>query len=146
MVQAYFSKQNQKLLKEYGHEVLSLPPYNCDLNPIEHIWNLIKQRVADKNVEQYESKIKGLTMAVIASITPYDWKKQINHIKRFEQKFWSREVTNEHELNDFIIQINPESDNSDDSQSSCSEGEEDVDMGVTPLSDDDPCEGTSSCG
>ena len=25
------------LVKEYGHEVLRLPPYHCDLNPIERI-------------------------------------------------------------------------------------------------------------
>ena len=26
-----------ELIKSYGHEVLRLPPYHCDLNPIERI-------------------------------------------------------------------------------------------------------------
>lgn len=28
-----------EMLKEHGHEVLRLPPYHCDLNPIELIWS-----------------------------------------------------------------------------------------------------------
>lgn len=57
------------IFNSQGFEVLRLPPYNCDLNPIEYIWNLIKRRVADKNVEQLESQIESLTLEAIASIT-----------------------------------------------------------------------------
>ena len=28
--------------KEMGHEVLRLPPYHCELNPIELIWGIMK--------------------------------------------------------------------------------------------------------
>ena len=34
------------LLDEYGIYVLRLPPYHCDLNPIEKIWSVRKQHVA----------------------------------------------------------------------------------------------------
>ncbi|CAG4974205.1 unnamed protein product [Colias eurytheme] len=69
-------------LAEHGHEVVRLPPYNCDLNPIEYIWNLVKQRVSDKNVEQLESRIETITLEALQSITPDDWKKEVNHVKK----------------------------------------------------------------
>lgn len=79
-----------KLLRESGHEVLRLPPYQCDLNPIEYIWNIMKQRIADKNVEQSERHIESLTRQAIQSITPTDWKKQINHVDRLRQEYWEK--------------------------------------------------------
>ncbi|XP_040079463.1 uncharacterized protein LOC120850859 [Ixodes scapularis] len=33
-----------------GHTVLMLPPYHCELNPIELIWARVKQEVASKNI------------------------------------------------------------------------------------------------
>ena len=38
-----------EFLKKKGHEVLRLPPYHCDLNPIEFIWGILKNRVAINN-------------------------------------------------------------------------------------------------
>ena len=39
-----------KLAKEYGYEILRLPPYHPDLNPIELIWSQIKSYVARNNI------------------------------------------------------------------------------------------------
>lgn len=38
-----------KLFEAEGHAVLRLPPYHPDLNPIENIWGILKNVVADKN-------------------------------------------------------------------------------------------------
>ncbi|XP_041968549.1 uncharacterized protein LOC121725590 [Aricia agestis] len=52
------------------------PPYHCDLNPIEYIWNLLKQRAVDKNVSQSEKEIEKLTRdAIIPSHLPTGKKK-----------------------------------------------------------------------
>lgn len=32
-----------------GHEVVRLPPYHCQYNPIELIWAHVKSKVAEKN-------------------------------------------------------------------------------------------------
>lgn len=32
-----------ELLKAHGHLVMCLPPYHCDLNPIEFCWAQVKQ-------------------------------------------------------------------------------------------------------
>lgn len=49
-----------KLLADNSHGAVRLPPHSCDLNPIEYIWNLVKQRVTENNVEQLEGKIESL--------------------------------------------------------------------------------------
>lgn len=125
------------LLADHGHETLRLPPYNCDLNPIEYVWNLVKQRVAEKNVDQLEKKIEDLTRAAIASITVEDWQKQINHVKKLENDYWKREVTNEEDIENFIISIGLNSESESDSYVSDDYNEVDGAMsGIKELSDD----------
>lgn len=38
------------MIRDAGHEVLRLPPYNPDLNPIEMVWATVKQYLATINV------------------------------------------------------------------------------------------------
>lgn len=40
-----------EMFKKNNHDVLRLPPYHPDLNPIEMVWAAIKGHVAAKNVE-----------------------------------------------------------------------------------------------
>lgn len=80
-----------ELLKQHGHEVLRLRPYHCDTNPIECIWNLTKQRTADRNIDQSERQIETLTKEAIASITTEDWRKEINHVERLEKQYWDND-------------------------------------------------------
>ena len=39
----------ERVAKEYGHEILRLPPYHCELNPIELAWAAEKNYVAGEN-------------------------------------------------------------------------------------------------
>ena len=39
-------KVMETVAKEYGHEILHLPPYHCELNPIELAWAAEKTRRA----------------------------------------------------------------------------------------------------
>lgn len=111
-----------ELMREHGHEVLRLPPYHCDLNPIEYVWNLIKQRVADKNIDQFESQIEHLTKDAIQSITASDWKKEVNHIERLESEYWETDRLGEIQQREFIISLGGEDSSSE------SESEDDADL------------------
>jgi transposase len=39
-----------QLIRGHGHEVLRLPPYHPELNPIELIWSQLKSIVRSRNV------------------------------------------------------------------------------------------------
>ncbi|XP_046960672.1 uncharacterized protein LOC124530527 [Vanessa cardui] len=64
-----------RMLEEHGHKVVRLPPYHCDLNPIELIWSVLKRRIAEKNVGQEANKIVQITEEAFATITEADWRK-----------------------------------------------------------------------
>lgn len=46
-----------ELLSEHGHTVVRLPPYHCDLNPIELIWGIAKHKIASCNVGSVDIKV-----------------------------------------------------------------------------------------
>ena len=45
------SKELIQLVEKAGHIMLFLPPYSPDLNPIEHKWNELKQRLCKRKRE-----------------------------------------------------------------------------------------------
>ena len=53
----------------YGHEVLRLPPYHCDLNAIELIWANEKNFVARENKEMTLESVEKLFHKRRAEIT-----------------------------------------------------------------------------
>lgn len=125
-----------ELLREHGHEVVRLPPYHCDLNPIEYIWNLVKQRVADKNIDQSERLIEKLTREAIQSISVADWKKEVNHVQRLEEEYWVKDRLQEHRGRELIISLGGE-ETSSESESEDTENDSDNNMsGIEELSDD----------
>ncbi|CAH2035866.1 unnamed protein product, partial [Iphiclides podalirius] len=77
----------EELLTAHGHEVLRLPPYHCDLNPVEKIWSLVKRKVADKNVEQDPKEIVKSTVEAFESITAEDWTAQCTHVEHLEEEY-----------------------------------------------------------
>lgn len=72
----------EQMLNEHGHEVLRLPPYHCDLNPIEKIWAIVKRRVAEKNVDQAPSEIASITEAAFRTVTIEEWLNVCLHVEK----------------------------------------------------------------
>ena len=46
--------------KEYGDEILHLPPYHCELNPIELAWAAEKNYVAGENKDMFLDSVDKL--------------------------------------------------------------------------------------
>ena len=63
------SKVVDNIAKRYGHEVLRLPPYHCDLNAIELIWADEKNFVARENKEMTLESVEKLFRKRRAGIT-----------------------------------------------------------------------------
>ena len=58
-----------EFLKRKGHEVLRLPPYHCELNPIELIWGDLKGFVGRGNSTIKAEDVKALIKRVLHRLT-----------------------------------------------------------------------------
>ncbi|XP_042148775.1 uncharacterized protein LOC121837258 [Ixodes scapularis] len=65
-----------------GHTVLRLPPYHCELNPIELIWARVKQRVASKNITFKPNDAERLLREAVDNITAVHWHDCVEHVKK----------------------------------------------------------------
>ena len=54
------SKVIDNIAKKYGHEVIRLPPYHCNLNATELIWADEKNYVAHENREMTLKSVEAL--------------------------------------------------------------------------------------
>jgi len=81
-----------QMLESHGHKCIRLPPYHADLNPIELIWSNVKGKVSKKNFTFKLNAISALAEEAINSVTPEEWKKCCEHVKKLEQEYWARDV------------------------------------------------------
>lgn len=87
-----FNKEsyNRKVVDEMAEKkniiVLRLPPYHCELNPIELIWAQVKSHVGRNNKTFKMAEIKELTKQAILKIGATSWTKCIEHVIKEENK------------------------------------------------------------
>ncbi|CAK1603163.1 unnamed protein product [Parnassius mnemosyne] len=65
----YQSYVVDELAKAVGVEVLRLPPYHCELNPIELVWADVKGYVAQKNTTFKMADVKKLLQETLGNIS-----------------------------------------------------------------------------
>lgn len=93
-----------EMLREHGHEVLRLPPYHCDLNPIELIWSSAKRKIASKNIGRSAAEVEKIIKEAFDSITSEHWKKMTDHVLHIEAQYKARDGITQ-ELEPFIISV-----------------------------------------
>lgn len=71
-----------RIALEHGHRILRLPPYQCDLNPIELVWAEYKRRVRELNVGQNIEEIKRIAIEVMNDYTVEKWNKVVDHVEK----------------------------------------------------------------
>jgi transposase len=94
-----------ELFNSHGIEVLRLPPYHPNLNPIENIWGILKRNIASKNIGQKSEDMKILINQCASEITPEMWYNTCRHVREEEEKYYSHFDDDE----DFIIELNDSS-------------------------------------
>jgi len=77
-----------ELAKSTNKTVLRLPPYHCELNPIELAWASVKNYVGMKNRTFKLNEVKKLLEEGVERVTPDMWKNFVGHIIKVEEKFW----------------------------------------------------------
>ena len=112
-----------ELAKTAGNEVVRLPPYHCELNPIELCWSQVKGHIKENNSKFTLSFVKELTYEGFKKVGPEQCKRNIRHLKnKVEDHYWIGNLQEEY-IEDFVIHVGGESDASSDEESgSDSEG------------------------
>ena len=70
-----------------GHTVLRLPPYHCDLNPIENVWGIAKGKVADNNTTFNIDDVRHLMIDALAEISESVFHKTFLHTTTVESDY-----------------------------------------------------------
>ncbi|XP_060846258.1 uncharacterized protein LOC132925918 [Rhopalosiphum padi] len=68
--------------------ILRLPPYHCELNPIELAWSSIKNHVRMNNTTFKLPDVKKLLIEGIERVDADMWKNFIRHTILEENRFW----------------------------------------------------------
>jgi len=90
-----------------GHEVIRLPPYHCQYNPIQLIWAQLKNQVSKKNNTFKMVDIERLTHEALDSVTVHDWEKCVRHAESLQTKDYEKEVHRDVILEPIILTILP---------------------------------------
>lgn len=108
-----------KILQGNGHEVLRLPPYMCEFNPIELAWAKVKRIIRDSNIQSDLSlkNLKEKTEQAFAKVSQEDWKGFCEHVKNIENGYWEKDGVMETEIDKFIIAVTASDSSSSDSES-----------------------------
>jgi len=74
--------------KKQNKIVLRLPPYHCELNPIELAWSVVKGHVKANNTTFKINDVRQLLNDGIQKVTPEMWSNFISHTIKEEDKLW----------------------------------------------------------
>src|ERR1043166_2344722 len=80
-----------EIAAQHGHEVLRLPPYHCDLNPIELVWAQVKSHVARNNTNFTVASLEPLIRACLDVVTPPRWADVCRHTDGIMEEYIAKE-------------------------------------------------------
>jgi len=77
-----------ELAKQHNRTVLRLPPYHCELNPIELAWSTVNNYVKMNNTSYKLPDVKKLLIEGVNRVDDTMWKNFISHTRKEENTFW----------------------------------------------------------
>lgn len=123
-----------EMAKTHNLEILRLPPYHCELNPIELVWSQVKRHVAVNNKTYNVKLIKPLIEDAFKAVTKEQWKKYCDHVEGIENEMWRIDNLQD-DVEPFIINLSgSSSDSYDDSDDSSTASQSSAERGVRLLS------------
>ncbi len=108
-------KRVDELAKQHGHQVVRLPPYHCELNPIELIWAQVKYYVKTHNTTFKIADVHRLFDEALQHVTPENWANAVDHVKEIEERMWQEAGALDDCIQQMIISTDQDS-SSDDSE------------------------------
>ena len=119
-----------------GHHVLRLPPYHCELNPIELVWSQVKGYIAANNKYYKLPEVQQLMREGIRKVTPEQWRNYVEHVKQTENHMWEADGLIERLHDKIVINLNDDDSSSSSDDPLCADPDSDSDLGVQPLDAD----------
>lgn len=75
-------------VKDNNKTILRLPPYHCELNPIELAWSSVKSYVRTHNSTYKIRDVQDLLKRGMKHVTAEMWTNFVGHVVKEEEKFW----------------------------------------------------------
>ena len=107
------SKIAEEIAKKYGHEVLPLPPYHCELNAIELIWGDEKNDVARENKSITIEGVKKLFRKRRSKINKDICRNFIQHVRSVEDRYWEMDRIIDQKMDKLMFSVGDSHDESD---------------------------------
>ena len=73
----------EDLVEQKEFTVYRIPPYCCELNPIELVWSDVKRHVARDNKTFKTNVMEGLIIDTLNSVTEQKWRNYCKHGGRY---------------------------------------------------------------
>ena len=117
-----------ELAAHHGHKVVRLPPYHCDLNPIEMVWSQLKGGMRVFNRDGRLEALERLLQQEVAKITPQLWESCCQHVIKLEQEYWLKDGLLD-DIDSVVINMGSDSESSDDDDDDEDDDDSDIDDG-----------------
>ncbi|XP_064080755.1 uncharacterized protein LOC135197672 [Macrobrachium nipponense] len=93
-----------RMTRDNGHQVVRLPPYHCEYNPIELIWAQVKTYVAKRNNLKM-ADLKPLVREAIQSMTAENWANAVKHCENLQTGDAAKDVCIDKYNDLFVIEL-----------------------------------------
>jgi hypothetical protein len=100
----YISCVVDEMAEQRGVTVCRLPPYHCELNPIELVWSRIKIHVAVHNTEFKASFMNNLIDNAFDAVSDNQWANYCKHVEHTEQEMWKADNLQD-DVGPLIVQL-----------------------------------------
>ena len=117
------------VVREHGHEVLRLPPYHPDLNPIELIWSQVKNLIASRNLTYRLADLVNIANISFDEIGPNRWRSVCEHVQKVEKQYREKDIVVDIAMDSLVINLTDDSDDNDSDDSTDSEKTESASEG-----------------
>ncbi|KAE9540703.1 hypothetical protein AGLY_003948 [Aphis glycines] len=101
-----------KIALQMGHEVVRLPPYHCQYNPIALIWEQVKGKVTDNSFKIEDVEV--LVNIALDAVTTEYWTKYGEHCNKIQEDDLVKEDLRDKILEVILITMNPDDSSTDE--------------------------------
>jgi transposase len=102
------------IAERYGHTLLYTPPYHCELQPIEGVWAVVKNRVGGRPhanmADMYKDILEAFTQAVDSKTVVGLWKRSFEKAQVYYEALDKEEIGTDMESD---VESSDDDDNSD---------------------------------